>query len=63
MCLDILMARLALGLLKIVVAAANRSFFDSLPMHLSSLAVLFLGLSGGFWALHDPVSFSFHKIL
>ena len=43
------MPRLALALLEIAVAVANRSFFDSLPIHLSSLTVDFLGLSGDFF--------------
>ena len=63
-CLDILMPRLALTLLETVAAVANRSFFFySLPIDLSSLAVVFLGLPGGFLASYDPVSSSFLKIL
>ena len=42
------MPSLALGLLDIAVAVANQSFFDSLPIHLFFLAVVFLGLPGGF---------------
>ena len=56
MCLDILMPRLALALFGIAVAVSNQSFVDSLPIHLSSLAVVFLGLPGGFLASHGPVS-------
>ena len=62
-CLHILMARLALGLLEIVVAVANRSFFDSLSINLSSLVVIFLNLSGSFLASQNPVFSSFLKIL
>ena len=57
------MPRLALALSEIAVAFANKSFFDSLPIHLSSLAVVFLDLPGGFLASHDPVSLSFLKML
>ena len=57
------MPRLALGLLEIADAVANLSFFDSLPIPLSSLAVVFQGLPGGFLVSHDPVSSSFLKIL
>ena len=38
------MPRLALALLEIAVAVANWSFFDSLPINLFSLAVVFLDL-------------------
>ena len=64
-CLNILMPSLALTLLGIVVTVtvANRSFFDTLPIHLSSLAVVFLCRPGGFLALHDQFSSSFLKIL
>ncbi len=58
----ILMPRLALALLEIVVAITNQSFFDSLPIHLSSLAVVFLGLPVGFLAPHELVSFRFFEI-
>ena len=40
-CLDMLMPRLALPLLEIEVAVANRSFFDSLP----SICILLQKLS------------------
>ena len=62
-CLDIWMLRLALALLEIAVAVTNWSFFDLLPLHLSSLAVVFLSLTGGFLVSCDPVSSSFLKIL
>ena len=55
------MPRLALALLEKAVAVANRSFFDSLPIHPTSLAVVFLGLPGGFMASHDPLSQVFLK--
>ena len=42
--LDILMPMLTLALLEIAYAVANRYFFYSIPIHLSSLAVLFLCL-------------------
>ena len=58
MCLDILMPRL-----EIVVAVANRSFFDSLPIHLSSFAVVFICLKGSFLASHGLDFSGFHKIL
>ena len=63
--LDILIPRLELSLLQKVVAVANRSFFDSLPIHLSFLSVFFLGLQGVFFFLasQDPVSSSFLKML
>ena len=47
----------------VAVAVANRSFFYSLPIHLSSLAIVFLRQPGGFLASHDPVSSGFLKIL
>ena len=53
MCLDILIPRLALALLELAVAVANRSFFDSLTIYLSFFAVILLGLQDGFLALHD----------
>ena len=62
-CLDILMPRLALALLEIAVVVANRSFFDSLPIPLSSFAVVFLGLPGGFLASNYPVSSHYLIIL
>ena len=62
-CLNVLMPKLALALLEKVVAVESRSFFDSLPIHLSSLAVVFLGLPGGFLASHDQVSWIFLRIL
>ena len=62
-CLDILMPMLALALLEISVAVANRSFFYSLPIHLSFLVVIFLCPPGSFLASPDPVSSSFLKIL
>ena len=37
--------------------------FDSWPTHLSSLAVVFLGLPGSFWASHNPIFSSFLKTL
>ena len=52
------MLKLALLLLEIAVAVANRSFFDSLPIHLSSLVDVFLDLPGGFLALNQ-VSLNF----
>ena len=61
--LDILMPRLALALLKMAVAVTNQSFFDSLSIYMSSLALVFLGLLGGFLASHDQVSSNFLKIL
>ena len=39
------------------------SFTNPLPIHLSSLAVVFLRLPGGFLAWHDSVSSSFLKML
>ena len=63
MFLDILMPRLASALLEIADADANQSFFDSLPIHLYSVAVDLLGLPGGFLVSHDPVSLSFLRIL
>ena len=54
---------LAFALLEIAVAVANQSIFDSLLIHLSFSALVFLGLPGGFLASHDPVSSSFPKIL
>ena len=42
------MPRLSLASLDIAVTVANRFFFDSLPIHLSSLEVVFLGLPGVF---------------
>ena len=62
-CLDILMPKLALTLLEISVAVANRFFIDSLSIHLPPLEVVFLGRPGCFLASHDPVSSSFLKIL
>ena len=53
----------ALALLEIAVVVANLSFFDSLPIHLSSFAVVFLGLPRGFLASHDRVISSFRKML
>ena len=50
------MPRLALALLEIAAAVTNPSIFDSLPMHLSSLAVVFLGLPAGCLASHNSVS-------
>ena len=61
--LDILTPRLALALLEIAVAVANQSYFDSLPIHLSSFAVVFLGQPGDFLASHDSLSLSFLKTL
>ena len=56
-CLDILLPTLALFyfiFLEIAVAVTNRSFFYSLPILLTSIAVVFLGRPGDFLALHDP---------
>ena len=45
------MPRLALALLEIAVCYSESIlFFDLLPIHLSSIAVVFLGLTGGFLA-------------
>ena len=57
MCLNILMPRLGSALFEIVVAVADRSYFDSLQIHLSPLAVVFLlGQLAVFLASLDPVS-------
>ena len=57
------MPKLALALLEIALAIANRFFFDLLPIHLSSFAVVFLDLLGDFLVSHDPVSSNFLKML
>ena len=57
-CLDILIARFALGLLEIAVTVVN-PFFNSLPIRLSSLTLVFLILSDVFLASHDPGTTSF----
>ena len=57
------MPSLSLGLFEIAVAVANKSFFDSLPISLSSLAEIVPGLPGGFLASHHPVFSSILKIL
>ena len=46
-----------------ITSIRDSGFFNLLPIHLSSLAVVFLGLPGGFLSSHDPVSSSFLKIL
>ena len=56
------MPKLASAFLEIMVAVTNRSSFDSLPIHLSSLAVVFLVLPGSFLASHDLVSSSLRNI-